>query len=77
MITLWYPGYGSLIPNPKEEGGGHGKKHNSVSKRSKLARIFSHFGTGEQYLEALFRWRWPQGFFCPNFGHVGYYESKM
>ncbi len=34
-----------------------------------LSEFFKHYGTEEQCFEALFKWRWPKGFRCPNCGH--------
>ena len=37
-----------------------------------LREFLTHYGTEAQCREALFRWRWPQGFRCPHCGHSGY-----
>ena len=34
-----------------------------------LNEFLSFYGTEEQCFEALYRWRWPNGFVCPNCGH--------
>jgi transposase-like protein len=34
-----------------------------------LREFLSHYGTEEQCREALFDWRWPSGFLCPECGH--------
>jgi len=37
-------------------------------------QFFKQFGTEAQCHNALFRWRWPGGFVCPDCGHTGYRE---
>jgi len=39
-----------------------------------LARFLTQYGTEEQCRAALFRFRWPQGFRCPECGYAGYCE---
>ena len=34
-----------------------------------LNEFLSLCGTEEQRFAALYRWRWPNGFVCPNCGH--------
>jgi hypothetical protein len=42
-----------------------------------LPEFLKHFGSEEQCRAALFEWRWPQGFRCPECGHTGYCESLV
>ena len=37
-----------------------------------LAKLISLYGTEEQCLAALYSFRWPKGFLCPNCGHSKY-----
>jgi hypothetical protein len=37
-----------------------------------LTRFLAKYGTEEQCRDALFRFRWPEGFRCPMCGHVGH-----
>ena len=38
---------------------------------------FRHrYGTAAQCEQALFAWRWPRGFVCPECGHTGYCTLK-
>ena len=39
-----------------------------------LPRFLSQYGTEDQCHSALFNWRWPSGFVCPECGHRGYCE---
>ena len=39
-----------------------------------LPRFMRQYGTEEQCRKALFEWRWPNGFVCPDCGHTGYCE---
>jgi transposase-like protein len=39
-----------------------------------LPQFLKHYGTEEQCQNALFNWRWPSGFVCPECGHTGYCE---
>ena len=34
-----------------------------------LNEFLKHYGTEEQCFSALYAWRWPNGFICPNCGH--------
>ena len=34
-----------------------------------LSEFLSLYGTEEQCFNALYRWRWPSGFVCPNCGY--------
>lgn len=34
-----------------------------------LNTFLKHYGTEDQCFEALYKWRWPKGFQCPNCGH--------
>ena len=45
--------------------------HASVKlhKRLSLNDFLERYGTEEQCFEALYRWRWPDGFRCPHCGH--------
>ena len=31
--------------------------------------FFEHYGTEEQCFDAIYQWRWPNGFRCPHCGH--------
>ena len=41
-----------------------------------LGEFMARYGTQEQCEVALFAWRWPQGFVCPECGHAGYCTLK-
>ena len=41
-----------------------------------LLDLFKDYGTDEQCREALFKWKWPQGFICPECGSSSYCELK-
>lgn len=41
-----------------------------------LGDFMKRFGTETQCREALFRWRWPEGFVCPECGYRGYCVLK-
>jgi len=50
------------------------KNQIQFQKGLSLPQFFKQFGTEVQCHNALFRWRWPDGFVCPNCGHTGYCE---
>ncbi|MCK6383594.1 MAG: transposase, partial [Rhodocyclaceae bacterium] len=35
-----------------------------------LREFMDKYGTAEQCEQALFAWRWPRGFVCPECGHT-------
>ena len=37
-----------------------------------LVELFHHYGTEDQCKQALFKWRWPNGFICPECGDSHY-----
>ncbi|MCA9397410.1 transposase, partial [candidate division WWE3 bacterium] len=37
-----------------------------------LPEFLKNYGTEQQCCDALFKWRWPEGFTCPVCGHLGY-----
>ena len=39
-----------------------------------MREFLDRYGTEAQYGEALFEWRWPQGFVCPECGHAEGYS---
>lgn len=41
-----------------------------------LPKFLEQYGTEEQCRQALFQWRWPNGYVCPVCGHTGYCELK-
>jgi transposase-like protein len=41
-----------------------------------LPEFLSQFGTEEQCRQALIRWRWPNGFVCPECGHTEHCEIR-
>lgn len=41
-----------------------------------LREFMDKYGTIEQCEQALFAWRWPRGFVCPECGHTGYCALK-
>ncbi|MCU7880861.1 MAG: transposase [Candidatus Thiodiazotropha sp. (ex Lucinoma aequizonata)] len=49
-------------------------KKNTVQfqKRFSLLDFFKTYGREEQSEKALFDWRWPRGFVCPECGHTHY-----
>lgn len=53
-------------------------KQNSVQfqKGLSLAAFLDQYGTEDQCADALFNWRWPSGFVCPECGHTGYCKLK-
>ncbi len=34
-----------------------------------LSEFLALYGTEDQCFDALYRWRWPNGFQCPHYGH--------
>ena len=41
-----------------------------------LFELFQNYGTEEQCHQALFKWRWPNGFRCPECGSQNYCVIK-
>ncbi len=39
-----------------------------------LPEYMHQYGGEQKYRDALFHWRWAEGFVCPECGHVGYRE---
>ena len=39
-----------------------------------LPGFLAHYGSEAQCGDAVFQWRWPEGFVCPECGHTGYCE---
>lgn len=53
------------------------KNRVQFQKGLSLPEFFASYGTEAQCAETLFKWRWPQGFVCPQCGHAqGYGEVK-
>jgi len=53
------------------------KNQVQFQKRLSLPEFIAAYGTEAQCAETLFRWRWPQGFVCPECGHAeGYCDVK-
>ena len=50
------------------------KNQIQFQKGLSLMEFLSQYGTEEQCRDALFEWRWPQGFVCPNCEHTGHCE---
>ena len=50
------------------------KNQVQFQKGLSLTEFLSQYGTEEQCRGALFEWRWPERFVCPNCGHTGYCE---
>ena len=50
------------------------KNQVQFQKGLSLSDFLRQYGSEEQCREALFRWRWPEGFRCPVCGHDGYCE---
>jgi len=50
------------------------KNQIQFQKGLSLMEFLSQYGTEEQCHDALFEWRWPQGFVCPNCEHTGHCE---
>jgi Transposase zinc-ribbon domain len=47
------------------------KNRVQFQKGMSLAEFVERFGGEAQCKQALFEWRWPQGFWCPECGHEG------
>ena len=41
-----------------------------------LVQFMDEYGSEEKCTEALFRWRWPNGFVCPRCEHTGHCRHK-
>ena len=41
-----------------------------------LTQFVDEYGTEERCVAALFRWRWPNGFVCPQCEHTGYWRLQ-
>jgi hypothetical protein len=52
-----------------------GKNQVQFQKGLSLPEFFVAYGTEAQCAESLFRWRWPQGFVCPEWGCAGGYSE--
>ena len=52
------------------------EEHGAISTRHEFERIMHSYGTLERCEPAMFAWRWPQGFTCPESGHEGYCALK-
>lgn len=53
------------------------KNRVQFQKGLSLPQVFNTYGSEAQCAEALFAWRWPRGFICPECGHAdGYSEVK-
>lgn len=50
------------------------KNQVQFQKGLSLPQFLKQYGTESQCHDALFNWRWPNGFICPECGHVGYCE---
>jgi hypothetical protein len=46
------------------------KNRVQFQKGMSLSGFMAQYGTEEQCQQALFAWRWPQGFVCPSCGHT-------
>jgi hypothetical protein len=46
------------------------KNRVQFQKGMSLSAFMAQYGTEEQCQQALFAWRWPQGFVCPSCGHT-------
>jgi hypothetical protein len=44
------------------------KNQVQCQKGYSLTDFFKNYGAEDQYTEALFKWRWPDGFRCPDCG---------
>lgn len=45
---------------------------NTIQQALDYEEFLEHYGTEEQCFDALYRWRWPEGFRCPHCGHDRY-----
>lgn len=50
------------------------KNQVQFQKGLSLPQFLKDYGTDEQCRHALFKWRWPTGFSCPECGHTGHCE---
>ena len=50
------------------------KNQVQFQKGLSLVDFLTQYGTDEQCRNALFNWRWPNGFVCPECGYTGYCE---
>ena len=41
-----------------------------------LTQFMDEYGTEEKCTEAVFRWRWPNGFVCPRCEHTGHWRHQ-
>ena len=41
-----------------------------------LTQFMDEYGNEDQCVDALFRWRWPNGFVCPRCGHGGHWRHQ-
>ena len=41
-----------------------------------LVQFMDEYGTEEKCTEAVFRWRWPNGFVCPRCEHTGHWRHQ-
>ena len=41
-----------------------------------LVQFMDEYGTEEKCTQALFRWRWPNGFVCPRCEHTGHWRHQ-
>jgi hypothetical protein len=46
-------------------------------KGMSLSQFLERYGTEAQCEAALFAWRWPQGFVCPECGHDGHCKGSV
>lgn len=51
-----------------------GKNPVLLQKGLSMREFLERYGTEAQCAEALFGWRWPQGFVCPEYGHAAGYS---
>ena len=50
------------------------KNQVQFQKGLSLPHFLKQYGIESQCHDALFNWRWPSGFICPECGHTGYCE---